>query len=165
MIKAVYAGTFDPLTRGHEHLVRRAGRLFDAVVLGIAQSSAKRTFFTLDERVEMAREVVGGLKNVSIVGFSGLLIDFPVRRSHGATLRIRLDDGAPIPSGALVRVVGRDEEFPVGLEGEAYVTGLEEHNRLRATWKGASCELDVDFPRTSDPLPSLGTFLCHGVAR
>ena len=96
---------------------------------------------------------------------SGLLIDFPIRRSHGATLRIRLDDGAPMPSGALVRVAGRDEEFPVGLEGEAYVTGLEEHNRLRATWKGASCELDVDVPRSNDQLPSLGTFLCHGVAR
>jgi outer membrane usher protein len=96
---------------------------------------------------------------------SGLLLDFPVRRSHGATLRIRLDDGAPIPSGAIVQVTGRDEDFPVGLDGEAYVTGLEEHNRLRATWKGASCEFDAAFPRSPDPLPSLGTFACHGVAR
>jgi outer membrane usher protein len=96
---------------------------------------------------------------------SGLLLDFPVRRSHGATLRIRLDDGAPIPSGAIVQVTGRDEDFPVGLGGEAYVTGLEDHNHLRATWKGKSCEFDADFPRSTDPLPSLGTFVCHGVAR
>jgi outer membrane usher protein len=96
---------------------------------------------------------------------SGLLLDFPVRRSHGATLRIRLDDGAPIPSGAIVHVTGRDEDFPVGLEGEAYVTGLEENNRLRATWKGKSCEFDAAFPRSPDPLPSLGTFVCQGVAR
>ena len=96
---------------------------------------------------------------------SGLLLDFPVRRSHGATLRIRLDDGAPMPSGAIVQVAGRDEDFPVALDGEAYVTGLEEHNHLRATWKGRSCEFDAEFPRTSDPLPSLGTFTCHGVAR
>jgi outer membrane usher protein len=96
---------------------------------------------------------------------SGLLLDFPVRRSHGATLRIRLDDGAPIPSGAIVRVAGRDEDFPVALDGEAYVTGLEQHNRLRATWKGKSCEFDAEFPRTLDPLPSLGTYACHGVAR
>jgi outer membrane usher protein len=96
---------------------------------------------------------------------SGLLLDFPVRRSHGATLSIRLDDGAPIPSGAIVRIAGRDEEFPVGLEGEAYLTGLEDHNHLRASWKGKSCEFDADFPPTADPLPSLGTFACHGVAR
>jgi outer membrane usher protein len=96
---------------------------------------------------------------------SGLLLDFPVRRSHGATLSIRLDDGAPMPSGAIVRIAGRDEEFPVGLGGEAYLTGLEERNRLRATWKGKSCEFDIEFPRTADPLPSLGTFVCHGVAR
>ena len=104
---------------------------------------------------------------IEVVPFfrSGLLIDFPVRRSHGGTLHIRLDDGGPMPSGAIVRVAGRDEEFPVALNGEAYLTGLEDHNHLRATWKGRSCELDVDFPRTSDPLPALGTFVCHGVQR
>jgi outer membrane usher protein len=96
---------------------------------------------------------------------SGLLLDFPVRRSHGATMHIRLDDGGPIPSGAIVRVAGRDEEFPVALDGEAYVTGLEDHNHLRATWKGRSCELEVAFPHTTDPLPDLGTFVCHGVGR
>jgi pantetheine-phosphate adenylyltransferase len=76
MIKAVYPGTFDPLTRGHEDLVRRASRLFDALVLGIADNRAKRTFFTLQERIEMAREVLGDVKNVTVVGFSGLLTDF-----------------------------------------------------------------------------------------
>jgi outer membrane usher protein len=96
---------------------------------------------------------------------SGLLLDFPVRRSHGATLSIRLDDGGPMPSGAIVRVAGRDEEFPVALDGEAYLTGLEDRNRVRASWKGKSCDFEVDFPRTSDPLPNLGTFACHGVAR
>ena len=87
MIKAVYAGTFDPLTRGHEDLVRRASRLFDALVLGIADSRAKRTFFTLDERVTMAREVVGDIGNVQVVGFSGLLIDFV--RAQKAQLVVR----------------------------------------------------------------------------
>ena len=89
---------------------------------------------------------------------SGLLLDFPVRRSHGATLHLTLDDGAPMPSGAIVRIAGRDEEFPVALQGEAYLTGLDQHNRLRATWKGKSCEFDADLPRTADPLPDLGTF-------
>jgi len=76
MIKAVYPGTFDPLTRGHEDLVRRASRLYDSLILGVADSRAKRTFFTLDERVAMAREVLGDLKNVTVVGFDSLLIDF-----------------------------------------------------------------------------------------
>jgi outer membrane usher protein len=96
---------------------------------------------------------------------SGLLFDFPVRRSHGATLHIRLDDGGPMPSGGIVQVVGRDEDFPVALNGEAYVTGLEQQNRLRATWKGTSCEFDAAFPPTTEPLPDLGAFVCHGVAR
>jgi pantetheine-phosphate adenylyltransferase len=76
MIKAVYPGTFDPLTRGHEDLVRRASRLYDTLIVGVANSRAKRTFFTLDERVGMAREVLGDLKNVTVVGFDSLLIDF-----------------------------------------------------------------------------------------
>jgi outer membrane usher protein len=96
---------------------------------------------------------------------SGLLFDFPVRRSHGATLHMHLDDGAPMPSGGIVQVVGRDEDFPVALNGEAYVTGLEQQNRLRATWKGHSCEFEVAFPPSAEPLPDLGTFVCHGVAR
>ena len=87
MIKAVYPGTFDPLTRGHEDLVRRAGALFDTLIVGVADSRAKRTFFTLEERVEMARESLGGLKNVVVAGFSSLLIDFV--RQHGARVVVR----------------------------------------------------------------------------
>src|SRR5262245_41141762 len=87
MIKAVYPGTFDPLTRGHEDLVRRAAKLFDRIVLAIADSKAKRTFFTLEERVAMAREVLGDLKNVEVVGFDSLLIDFV--RSHKARVVLR----------------------------------------------------------------------------
>jgi len=87
MIRAVYPGTFDPLTRGHEDLVRRASTLFGAIIVGVADSKAKRTFFTLHERVEMAREVLGELKNVQVVGFSGLLIDFI--RQHDARVVLR----------------------------------------------------------------------------
>lgn len=87
MTKAIYPGTFDPLTRGHEDLVRRAAALFDAVILAVADSRAKRTFFTLEERVEMAREVLGDLKNVQVVGFTGLLIDFV--RQHGGRVVLR----------------------------------------------------------------------------
>jgi len=83
----VYPGTFDPLTRGHEDLVRRATKLFDPLILGIADSKSKRTFFTMQERADMAREVLGDLKNVQIVPFTGLLIDFV--RKHDAHVAIR----------------------------------------------------------------------------
>jgi len=87
MIKAIYPGTFDPLTRGHEDLVRRASRLYDPLILGVADSRAKRTFFTLQERVAMARAVLGDLKNVEVVGFDSLLTEFV--RSHNARVVLR----------------------------------------------------------------------------
>ena len=87
MIKAVYPGTFDPLTRGHEDLVRRASRLFDSLVLGIADSRAKHTFFTLQERIDMANEVLRDVKNLSVVGFSGLLTDFVRKQNARVVLR------------------------------------------------------------------------------
>ena len=76
MAIAVYPGTFDPLTMGHEELVRRAARLFGTVIVGVADSRAKRPFFTMTERVDIAREVLKDLPNVKVVGFSGLLINF-----------------------------------------------------------------------------------------
>jgi len=76
MIKAVYPGTFDPITLGHQDLVRRASVLFDQIVVGIAVSEAKRPFFQLDERVRLAREILKPYGNVSVEGFRGLLMDF-----------------------------------------------------------------------------------------
>jgi pantetheine-phosphate adenylyltransferase len=87
MIKAVYPGTFDPLTRGHEDLVRRASRLFDRLVLGVADSRAKRTFFTLEERVGMAKQVLRDVKNLTVVGFKGLLTDFVRKQEAHVVLR------------------------------------------------------------------------------
>jgi pantetheine-phosphate adenylyltransferase len=87
MIKAVYPGTFDPLTRGHEDLVRRASTLFDEIILAIADSKAKRPFFPLEERIAMAREVLGDLKNVKVVGYSNLLTEFV--RQQGARVVLR----------------------------------------------------------------------------
>ena len=85
--RAVYPGTFDPLTRGHEDLVRRASKLFDGLVLGIADSRAKRTFFSLEERIDIAREVLSDVKNLSVVGFTGLLTDFVRQQNARVVLR------------------------------------------------------------------------------
>ena len=87
MIKAVYPGTFDPLTRGHEDLVRRASELFGTLVLGVADSRAKLTFFTLQERLDMAREVLKDVKNLTVVGFAGLLSDFVRRQDARVVVR------------------------------------------------------------------------------
>jgi pantetheine-phosphate adenylyltransferase len=76
MVKAVYPGTFDPITRGHEDLVRRAATLFNEVVVGVADSREKHPFFTLEERLRLAREVLEPLHNVRVEGFSGLLMNF-----------------------------------------------------------------------------------------
>lgn len=73
---AVYPGTFDPMTRGHEDLVRRAAQLFDRVVVGVADSRGKNPIFTLDERVQLAKEVLASYPNVEVRGFRGLLTHF-----------------------------------------------------------------------------------------
>jgi pantetheine-phosphate adenylyltransferase len=74
--RAVYPGTFDPITRGHEDLVRRASSLFDEVIVAVADSRGKRPFFDVDERVAMAKETLAPFTNVRVEGFSGLLMEF-----------------------------------------------------------------------------------------
>jgi pantetheine-phosphate adenylyltransferase len=84
---AVYPGTFDPLTLGHEDLVRRAAKLFGRVIVGIAESHAKKPFFTLAERVEIARASLAPIANVDVQGFDGLLMDF--LRANDASIILR----------------------------------------------------------------------------
>lgn len=84
---AAYPGTFDPITKGHEDLARRAASLFDEVVVGVADSATKKTYFSLEERVEMARKVLSSFPNIKVVGFRGLLRDF--LREQNATIIIR----------------------------------------------------------------------------
>jgi pantetheine-phosphate adenylyltransferase len=87
MLTIVYPGTFDPFTRGHEDLARRASRLFGRVVVAVAAGEAKRPMFTLDERVAMAKEVLAGASNVEVVGFSTLLMKFVHEQGARAVLR------------------------------------------------------------------------------
>ncbi|MFZ1851730.1 MAG: pantetheine-phosphate adenylyltransferase [Nitrosomonas sp.] len=87
MNRAVYPGTFDPITRGHEDLVRRATRVFDEVIVAIAVSSSKKPFFTLEERVAMAKQVLSDCDNVKVMSFSGLLMDFLRQQNARIILR------------------------------------------------------------------------------
>ncbi len=84
---AIYPGTFDPLTKGHEDLVRRASSLFDRVIVAVADSPNKRPFFGLEDRVAMAQEILTPYGNVEVKGFSCLLMDF--LHQQGAKVIIR----------------------------------------------------------------------------
>ena len=87
-LKAVYPGTFDPITLGHQDLVRRAASMFDELIVAVADSRVKRPFFTLEERVDMVKSVLGDdYKNVTVMGFSGLLMSFA--RQHNAKVVMR----------------------------------------------------------------------------
>jgi pantetheine-phosphate adenylyltransferase len=87
MLRCVYPGTFDPMTKGHEDLIRRASKLFGEVVVGVADSKRKGPWFTADERVELAREVTRDLPNVRVERFACLLLDFV--RSQNASIIMR----------------------------------------------------------------------------
>ena len=85
---AVYPGTFDPLTRGHEDIVRRAMQLFDRVVVAVAAGHHKKNaLFNLEERLDMVREVAKGVPQVEVASYSGLLRDFVVARGAKAVVR------------------------------------------------------------------------------
>ena len=86
MTKVIYPGTFDPITRGHEDVVRRAAGLFDEVVLAVA-ASRSATMFSADERVAMAREVFAGYSNVRVEGFNGLLMNYVRAQNARVVLR------------------------------------------------------------------------------
>jgi len=86
-MKAIYPGTFDPLTLGHEDILRRAARLFPQVVLAVAVAHHKKTLFNLDERLAMAREAMAGVPNIEVVAFEGLLSEFVRTQRAGVVVR------------------------------------------------------------------------------
>lgn len=85
--KAIYPGTFDPITNGHVDIITRAACMFDKVIMAIAASPGKKPLFSLDERVDMARQATAHLTNVEVVGFSDLMANFA--RDQQANILIR----------------------------------------------------------------------------
>jgi len=86
-IRAVYPGTFDPVTNGHIDLIERSAALFDDLIVAILKNTDKQPFFTLEERVEMLEAVIAGRPNVSVTTFGGLLVDFVERREAAVIVR------------------------------------------------------------------------------
>ncbi|MCC5855203.1 MAG: pantetheine-phosphate adenylyltransferase [Idiomarina sp.] len=85
--RAIYPGTFDPVTNGHSDLIERAAKLFNEVIVGVAANTSKQPMFTLEERVELVKQVTSHLKNVQVVGFTGLLADFARERDARVLVR------------------------------------------------------------------------------
>ena len=87
MQRAVYPGTFDPMTMGHVDLVKRASKLFDSVIIAIASSDSKKPMFSLEERIEIGNQIFADDPKVEVVGFSGLLVNFA--KDNDANILIR----------------------------------------------------------------------------
>jgi pantetheine-phosphate adenylyltransferase len=86
-LTAVYPGTFDPMTLGHEDLMRRASRLFDRLIVAVAAGHHKRTMFTIAERLDIAKELAAPCGNVEVIAFRGLLRDFVVDNGGKVVVR------------------------------------------------------------------------------
>ncbi|MDR2877174.1 MAG: pantetheine-phosphate adenylyltransferase [Chromatiales bacterium] len=84
---AIYPGTFDPITHGHTDIVQRAACLFDRIIIAVAASPGKTPTFTLDERMHLARLALAGTKNIDVLGFDHLLVNFA--RAQGASVILR----------------------------------------------------------------------------
>ncbi|NKF22847.1 pantetheine-phosphate adenylyltransferase [Solimonas marina] len=84
---AAYSGTFDPITLGHYDIIKRASRMFPKLIVAVGHNLAKNPKFTLEERVELIQSVVKHLKNVEVIGFSGLVVDFA--HEHKVTVLVR----------------------------------------------------------------------------
>lgn len=85
--RAVYPGTFDPITNGHQDLVRRAADIFEHVIIGIAANPNKAPLFSVEERVDMAREVLADFDNVEVTGYPGLTVEFAVQNGCAFVIR------------------------------------------------------------------------------
>ncbi len=134
--KAIYPGTFDPLTNGHADLVLRASRLFDEVILAVAANPSKQPMFSLAERVALAEQVFAGLPNVSVMGFSGLLADF-----------------------------ARDQQAQVLLRGVRAVADFEYEFQLASMNRQLNPELDSLFMTPSEKNMFISSTLVKEVAR
>lgn len=87
MKKALYAGTFDPITYGHLDIIRRTAKLFDTLTVAVAHNPSKQPLFSLTERVELVQQATSDLTNVSVIGFSGLLVDLAKNEQASCLVR------------------------------------------------------------------------------
>lgn len=87
VMTAIYPGTFDPVTHGHTDLIQRASKLFEKIVVAVAEDSGKKSLFPLEKRVSLAKESLTDLTNVEVIGFSGLLVEFAMQQNARVIIR------------------------------------------------------------------------------
>ena len=146
--RAIYPGTFDPMTKGHVDLIERACKLFDEIVIAIAASEAKNPLFTLDERIHIAEKIFEGNNKVKVVGFSGLLVD------------LAKDNNAKILIRGLRVVADFEYEFQLANMNRAmmpelesvFLTPKEQYSYISSSLVKEICKMGGDVSEFVDPI-------------
>ena len=146
--RAIYPGTFDPMTKGHVDLIERACKLFDEIVIAIAASEAKNPLFTLDERIQIAEKIFEGNNKVKVVGFSGLLVD------------LAKDNNAKILIRGLRVVADFEYEFQLANMNRAmmpalesvFLTPKEQYSYISSSLVKEICKMGGDVSEFVDPI-------------
>ncbi len=146
--RAIYPGTFDPITKGHVDLIERACKLFDEIVIAIAASEAKNPLFTLDERIQIAEKIFESNDKVKVVGFSGLLVD------------LAKDNDAKILIRGLRVVADFEYEFQLANMNRAmmpelesvFLTPKEQYSYISSSLVKEICKMGGDVSEFVDPI-------------
>ena len=146
--RAIYPGTFDPMTKGHVDLIERACQLFDEIVIAIAASEAKNPLFTLDERIQIAEKIFEGNDKVKVIGFSGLLVN------------LAKDNDAKILIRGLRVVADFEYEFQLANMNRAmmpelesvFLTPKEQYSYISSSLVKEICKMGGDVYKFVDPI-------------
>jgi pantetheine-phosphate adenylyltransferase len=146
--RAIYPGTFDPMTKGHVDLIERACNLFDEIVIAIAASEAKNPLFTLDERIQIAEKIFEGNDKVKVIGFSGLLVN------------LAKDNDAKILIRGLRVVADFEYEFQLANMNRAmmpelesvFLTPKEQYSYISSSLVKEICKMGGDVSKFVDPI-------------
>ncbi len=127
----------------------------------------RRNAIRLDPSELPINAELDSIEQIAVPGYrTGVKVTFPVREGRGALIRILFDDNNVAPPGAELKLEGDKQEFFVARRGEAFVTGLKEHNRLRLNWNGKCCDMTVVLPPgKTDEIARIGPIVCRGVPR
>ena len=146
--RAIYPGTFDPMTKGHVDLIERACQLFDEIVIAIAASEAKNPLFTLDERIQIAEKIFERNDKVKVIGFSGLLVN------------LAKDNDAKILIRGLRVVADFEYEFQLANMNRAmmpelesvFLTPKEQYSYISSSLVKEICKMGGDVSKFVDPI-------------
>lgn len=148
MQRAVYPGTFDPMTMGHVDLVKRASKLFDSVIIAIASSESKKPMFTLEERIEIGNKIFTDDPKVEVVGFSGLLVNFAKENNANILirgLRVVADFEYEFQLANMNRAMSPDIE-------SVFLTPKEEYSYISSSLVKEIATMGGDVDRFVDPV-------------